>query len=515
MPVTSERLALFLRGISELAAAKSQHLTTPVPRSTEDARPIALLGVPFDNITIAETIARIEEMVASRQPHYLVTANVDFLVQSMRDVELHRILVNAHLVLCDGTPLVWASKLFGNPLPERVAGSDLIPLLLQIAAVKKYKVFFLGGAPESTQRAVANLRTTHPELNIVGHYSPPFASLLEMDHDEIVRRIREAQPDLLLVSFGCPKQEKWIDMHYHALGVPVSVGVGATIDFLAGTMKRAPRLMQKTGTEWLFRLAQEPRRLFSRYANDFFWFGLEINRQWWQMPRRPKSAFPSSKASSDNTQPQLRNIKAPRRLDLDTVRFDPLFCEKTIFGSGHVLLDLSDVEFIDSSGVGFLIRLRKLARASGQRLILVSPSKPVEATLKLMRLRDFFIIARDPAEAHALVNEAPQTPVYISPDDPAFPPTIHWRGEVTSQNAPEIWQATSCFLVAQASQSQEVRIDLSSLQFIDTTGVSLMMRAKKNARQHNLQLRFHCPQPGVRRTLRSAKLESLLLEDAA
>src|SRR5690349_14579030 len=196
--------------------------------------PIAILGVPFDNVTTAETIDLIQRMVASRQPHYLVTANVDFLVQAQEDVELRRIMFDAHLVLCDGTPLVWASRLLGNPLPERVAGADLVPLLMRVAEEKEFRIFFLGATPESAQRAVDNLKLRHPKLVIAGHYSPPFGKLLEMDHDEIRRRITEARPDLLFVSFGCPKQEKWIAMHYLSLGVPVSVGVGATIDFLAG-----------------------------------------------------------------------------------------------------------------------------------------------------------------------------------------------------------------------------------------------------------------------------------------
>jgi UDP-N-acetyl-D-mannosaminuronic acid transferase (WecB/TagA/CpsF family) len=143
--------------------------------------PLAILGVPFDNVTAAETISTIDDMVASRQPHYLVTANVDFLVQAQEDVELRRILFDAHLVLCDGTPLVWASRLLGNPLLERVAGADLVPLLLRVAAEKGYRVFFLGATPESVKQAVDNLKKLHPTLIIADYYSPPFNKLLEME----------------------------------------------------------------------------------------------------------------------------------------------------------------------------------------------------------------------------------------------------------------------------------------------------------------------------------------------
>ncbi|MEO7676063.1 MAG: WecB/TagA/CpsF family glycosyltransferase, partial [Verrucomicrobiota bacterium] len=219
----------------------SKNATTSAIRSPHNAPPIAILGIPFDNVTTAQTVAAIEDMVASRKPHYLVTANVDFLVQARQDVELRRILLDAHLVLCDGTPLVWASRLLGNPLPERVAGSDLVPLLIKLAEKKNYRIFFLGGSLDAAETATANVQKEHPQLAVAGHYSPKFASLLDMDHEEIRRQISEAKPDLLFVSFGCPKQEKWISMHYRSLGVPVCVGVGATIDFIAGKIKRAPK----------------------------------------------------------------------------------------------------------------------------------------------------------------------------------------------------------------------------------------------------------------------------------
>src|SRR4051812_4465918 len=227
-------------------------MTIPAETKTYAANPcIAILGVPFDNVSAKEAVALVEQMVATRRPHYLVTANVDFLVQAKEDIELRRILFDAHLVLCDGTPLVWASRLLGNPLPERVAGSDLVPLLLNTAAEKGYRPFFLGSTSETIELAVAKLKERLPRLELAGYYSPPFHRLLEMDHDEITARIAAAKPDLLFVGFGCPKQEKWIAMHYRALGVPVSVGVGATIDFLAGKVVRAPRWMRKAGIEWV------------------------------------------------------------------------------------------------------------------------------------------------------------------------------------------------------------------------------------------------------------------------
>jgi len=138
---------------------------------------------------------------------------------------------------------------------------------------------------------VRNVEAKHPNIQIAGSHSPPFAPLDKMDHRGICDIVREAKPDLLLVSFGCPKQEKWIARNYTDLGVPVSIGVGATVDFLAGTVKRAPGWMQSAGMEWIYRLAQEPRRLLKRYATDLVVFGIGSIRE-----------IAGSMNSSNNTQ---------------------------------------------------------------------------------------------------------------------------------------------------------------------------------------------------------------------
>jgi len=264
-------------------------------------QPVTLLGVAFGNVTFTETLIRIEEMITSHQPHYVCTANVDFLVQARRDAELRRILNEAHLLLCDGLPLVWASRWLGSPLPERVAGSDLVPQLIRLAAKKNHRLFFLGATPEANEQAVANVRAQFPDVAIAGHYSPPFRPLPEMDHEEIAGRIRAVQPDILLVAFGCPKAEKWMAANYRALGVPVMIGVGGTIDFLAGRMKRAPLWMQRAGLEWIFRLSQEPRRLFRRYAMDFWHFGGAMIAESWRIKFQSHQRPSTTKIAGDAT----------------------------------------------------------------------------------------------------------------------------------------------------------------------------------------------------------------------
>jgi N-acetylglucosaminyldiphosphoundecaprenol N-acetyl-beta-D-mannosaminyltransferase len=247
----------------------------------EPERLVTILGVPFNQTTLAGAVDRIEAMLAEGGTHYVVTPNVDFLVKAGRDPELHRILVHADLVLCDGKPIVWASHLLGEPLPGRVAGSDLIPLVLRRAEDRGWRILLLGGAAGVGAEAARRIGASHPTLPEVAHYSPPYLPLADMDDADIIARIRAARPDVMLVCFGCPKQEKWISRNLQLLDVPVMIAAGATIDFLAGNMARAPVWMRRSGTEWIFRLLQEPRRLAGRYADDVIHFFPAVLAQWW------------------------------------------------------------------------------------------------------------------------------------------------------------------------------------------------------------------------------------------
>ena len=271
MAVVNQRLSWPMLG-RQLCEVYNQHFGPGRPLRRE------LLGIPLDHVTSNQTIECISKLIKTGQPHYVATANVDFAVQARTDGALRSALHFASLVVADGLPLVWASKWFGQPLPERVAGSDITPDLLARAEKEGWRVYFLGGRPEVTSRAVTEVSKRHPGIQIAGWLSPKFAPLDKMDHEGICREIREADTDLLLVSFGCPKQEKWLAMNRHQLGKGVGIGVGATVDFLAGEMKRAPVWMRENGLEWVFRLAQEPRRLFRRYAKDLFTFS-------WMVPR--------------------------------------------------------------------------------------------------------------------------------------------------------------------------------------------------------------------------------------
>jgi len=227
---------------------------------------IRLLGIDIDNIDMEETINRIEDLIKKKKPSLVVTPNVHHINILQKDNEFRKIYKHASIVIPDGIPLLWLSRILGAPLKERVAGSDLLPLFSKIAAEKKYKLFFLGAAPGIAKKAAESLIQKNPGLTITGTYSPYFGfENNEKENKKIVCMIKKCNPDVLFVCLGPPKQEKWSWKYMNKINVPVVICAGAAFDFIALKMKRAPKWMQNCGLEWLHRLFQEPRRLWKRY----------------------------------------------------------------------------------------------------------------------------------------------------------------------------------------------------------------------------------------------------------
>lgn len=229
----------------------------------------ALLNTYINNVTMTETINEIENMIASDRKSYIVAINVDVVIKIENDAYLKKIVDSADMVLVDGKPLVWISKMYGRPLKAKISGSDLVPLLCEVASEKKYTIFIIGGKEGIAEQAKKRLEQKLPDIQIIGTYTPPLG--FENDNTElnkINKVISEANPDLLIACFGCPKQEKWIYENINKYNAKVSVCAGATVDFLAENVKRAPRWMSEHGLEWFYRFLQEPTRLFKRYFVD-------------------------------------------------------------------------------------------------------------------------------------------------------------------------------------------------------------------------------------------------------
>ncbi len=232
-------------------------------------RQVGMLGAYVDCVTAAQAAERTREFIESGVPHQVVTVNIDFLRQAQQDREFMDIINHSALAVADGMPLVWASGWMGDRLPERVAGVELVDHCCRFAASEGYRVFLLGGEEGVPQAAARILEERHPGLQVVGTYSPPVGPFSEDEDHKIVSMIQEARPHILLVAFGAPKQDKWIAAHQRQLSVPLAIGVGGVFNFLTGRVKRAPMWMQKHGLEWLYRVSQEPGRLWRRYfVND-------------------------------------------------------------------------------------------------------------------------------------------------------------------------------------------------------------------------------------------------------
>ena len=239
-------------------------------------RRIRLFGAEIDAVTMPEAVAHLRQCAGQpeRACRYVVTPNVDHLVTFQRHEGLRAAYRDAEMILADGAPVVWASRLLRRPVPERVAGSDLVPALLAAATNEQpLSLFLLGAAEGVADRAAVNIRQKWSAVNVVGTYSPPLGfEKDDAENERILAMIVDASPDVLIVGFGAPKQELWVHRHREQINAGVALCAGATIDFLAGHRSRAPIWMRRTGLEWLHRLASEPRRLCGRYAHDAWVF---------------------------------------------------------------------------------------------------------------------------------------------------------------------------------------------------------------------------------------------------
>lgn len=253
--------------------------------STKDKQRIDLFGVQIDPLTMDETVATIFGWVRKKATDckFVITPNVDHLVQVQANVGLQAAYKKAALVVTDGKPVVWAANFLGVNIPETVPGSDLVPAIFEYAQKnqKPINVFLLGAMPGVADRAKALITQQWPTVNIVGTLSPDFGfDKSDKDSKEICETVNSSGADLLVLGLGAPKQELWVTKYASQLSVSTALCVGATIDFLAGEKPRAPMWMRKVGLEWLHRMLSEPRRLAKRYFVDAIKFPRIVYKEW-------------------------------------------------------------------------------------------------------------------------------------------------------------------------------------------------------------------------------------------
>lgn len=253
---------------------------------------VDLLDVHIDAVDLPTALQAARNAIRRRQPRQFVTVNVDFLKLAKADPAYRQLLNTADLAVADGVPLLWAARLLGHALPERITGTDLVLGCAAMAADEGYRIFLLGAAPGVADAAADELRTRYPGVTICGTYAPPFGDFAPEEEATMTAAIRAARPDILFVAFGAPRQDTWIREHMAELGVPLSIGIGGVLNFLAGTIKRAPTWMQDAGLEWLYRVSQEPRRLWRRYLLEDLPVFLELIAQPRIEPESTAEALP-------------------------------------------------------------------------------------------------------------------------------------------------------------------------------------------------------------------------------
>ena len=483
--------------------------------TTTDPAKLVLLGIPFHDVTFAETVAWARDRIRAHQPAYIATANIDFVMQAWRDPELQRILLEASLVLADGMPIVWLSRMFGPRLCERVTGSDLVPLLAGMCRDEGFRPFLLGGAPGVAEKAATELQRRYPGLQIAGCYSPPLADVVAMDHAAILAKLEAAKPDLLLIAFGAPKQEKWANMHVRQWQVPLAIGIGGTLDFLAGAQTRAPRFVQQIGFEWLWRMGTNPKRLFRRYVGNLFFFFrvstrlLLLRAGFPRLGKTPVLVFQGlEKLTTD-----VLVVRWPGLLDAAAAQSwrEHLDAEA---GTRAVALNLAHARWLTSLELGALLVLTQACRARGSRLFLLGVEHHARRLLEFCRLDRYLELVDTPEQlSHAVRALRGPGQAGSLERDRKYRLRFALPVELTSANLPQ-WRERWNNVWANADKDVlEVLIDGAATHFLDSAALGFLVGIKKTVDQHHLSWQCGGFGSAARQVMKIARLDTLLLTD--
>ncbi len=470
----------------------------------------AVLGVPIDNLNIGETIDLIFKMIEDyrkdKRPRLVATVNVDFIVNTMawkfgviRHPELLDILRCSDIVTADGMPIIWISKLLGVPLKERVTGADLVPGLAEKAAERQKSIYLLGGEVEVTKRAAGALIHSYPGLKIAGIDSPyvhiegeKIQQMEDLDL-QIVERINRSGADILLIFFGNPKQEVWFERNRERLSVPVSIGVGGTYEFLAGAVTRAPEWMQNAGLEWLYRIPRSPVKLLKRLFYGVFKLGpviclVILHSKYRRLLSNVKQSLcykdflSQSIFSTEAMLPidcSMGVISLPERLDVSTIDMFRDSVEGAVSVNSKMVLDFSRVSFIDTSELGFFIRLWSLVRKDGKGIYLVGVKPQIRKVFKLNRAWDIFkdLTYENVEEVMSLKNDNERLPdFYYSLESMQGANQLKLYGRL---NAAEVLRVDIESLVKDL-EDKDCILNLENLSFVDSSGLVFFLKIQRH-----------------------------------
>ncbi len=370
------------------------------------------LGIPVDNLSLQQAVDRIIDMAKSRDGNtrLVSTLNVDFLVNSLgwafsrpRHPELLNVLRNSDLVTADGFPIVWLSKIAGTPLRQRVTGSDMTPALAARAAREGLSLFLLGGGEGVAAAAAETLQASHRGLRIAGTSAPfihtqgPALADFAADDRVVLDNINNSGADILLVGLGNPKQELWFNRNRHKLQVPVAIGVGGTFEFITGKTRRAPQWMQRLNLEWVYRISQDPVRLWRRYAKGLFKLGALASPLIYY--RIKEDLLYSGMRREKSAAPEWRSIWSSRDQSLAVLRLPSLLTRQYLeqlvrsLQAGRLetatrLLDFSQVKHVEISGHQEFFTLADMLRDPQNDISLLGMTAAVKRQLAACRLMD-------------------------------------------------------------------------------------------------------------------------------
>ena len=495
---------------------------------------VVILGIPIDNLTLEEAVNRIFTLIDAYRsdgvPRQVATVNVDFIVNTLtwkpegvRHPELLDILRRADMVTADGMPLVWLSRLLGCPLKERVTGADMVPALAAEAARRGKSLFFLGGRNGIGQQAATLLQQRNPGMIIAG-VSSPFVSTegeqltdFELEDAAIIEEINAARPDILLIAFGNPKQELWFARNAPRLRVPLSIGIGGTYEFIVGTVSRAPIWVQKTGMEWIYRILMEPRRLWKRYAIGLAKFVLHA----WPLIRlhradRKRIALqPQASRPTASTPRRIEQscwvVTLPPRLDALAVKSLEPDIEHVHRSDDNLILDFIQVDLVDASGLGFLVRLWRQNLKTAGKVYLVSFNAHVLEFLRFNRVADLFKerLFNNQETALSHIRAESKQSVSLPPYTVSFLPNgtgiLALCGRL---DAAAVKNFPFDQILAQLSEYNCI-LDLRELDFADSSGLVAFHRIQRQVTKGGRSCILCAPREPVLQLLRLTRLDRL------
>lgn len=477
--------------------------------------PLVILGVPFHPVTNAETLDCCVEHIRNRIPGYVTTPNLDFLMQAQGDPELARILAQSDLVIADGMPIIWLSGKLGPKLPERVAGSDLVVMLAEAAARHAFRVFHLGGAPGVPEKAGKVLAERFPGFQLAGAYSPPKADIMNMDHETILHKLEESAPDILFVAFGAPKQEKWINLHVRTWHVPLALGIGGSLDFLSGTQKRAPKWMQKSGIEWIWRMSTDPKRLWRRYWNNgrFLIRALAEIRSIRCLPDTPLPAIlPDTSEGKDGSRLHLVRWQPLPDLAAAGQFLSPFLDDPA---PRPLMMDFTGCAWLSSLELGVLVTMGRHWKRKSQLIFRTGASTKIDHWLRF-NLMDSLL---EPATEHTCWDQrlaaqtAPGKTGTSSKDQATSDPQsrhLYPPEELTALTV-GAWRETVEKILRELPQdTQTIILEAAELRFLDSAGLGFFMYLKKRTDELGHRFEIHDLHGAPLTTLKLARVETLL-----